>query len=188
MAALALLPLLTLATPSATHSSTMAALALLPLLALATPSATPFCAFEDALFPPYYVAYKTAAPPKIDGVLDEPEWAEVEWTTPNRDICGPSNCSHGVARFGTKQKVRWDDEFLYVAAFLVSLSPAPQLLLGPTQTRHCQTEPHPLPRAAAAAAARCPAPLLPSSMSFMVDLPQYHTTCGTVVLSMVLRY
>ena len=109
----------------------MAALALLPLT-LATPSATPFCAFEDALFPPYYVAYKTAAPPKIDGVLDEPEWAEVEWTTPNRDICGPSNCSHGVARFGTKQKVRWDDEFLYVAAFLVSLSPA-QLLLGPTE-------------------------------------------------------
>lgn len=91
--------------------------ALLP--ALAAGAAPPFCAFEDELFPPYYVAYKTATPPKIDGVLSEPEWNDVPWTTPNRDICGPSNCSHGPARFGTKQKVRWDDDFLYVAAFLV---------------------------------------------------------------------
>ena len=91
-----------------------------PLLAAAAAAAAaPFCAFEDALFPPHYVAYR-AAPGSItiDGKLDEAAWGEVAWTTPNRDICGPSPCSHGPARFGTRQKVRWDDEFLYIAAFL----------------------------------------------------------------------
>jgi hypothetical protein len=78
-----------------------------------------FCAFEDSLFPPHYVTYKAASGSiKVDGRLDEPAWAEVDWTTPNRDICGPSPCSHGPARFETRQKVRWDDEFLYIAAFL----------------------------------------------------------------------
>lgn len=101
---------------------------LLPLLAAPAaatsenafaPPAPPFCAFEDALFPPYYVAYK-AEPGSIsvDGKLNEAAWEEVAWTTPNRDICGPSSCSHGPPRFDTRQKVRWDDEFLYVAAFL----------------------------------------------------------------------
>ena len=88
-------------------------------VAKARTSATPFCAFEDALFPPHYVTYKTAPGSiKVDGKLDELAWADVAWTTPNRDICGPSPCSHGPARFETRQKVRYDDEFLYVAAFL----------------------------------------------------------------------
>ena len=51
--------------------------------------------------------------------------AKVAWTTPNRDICGPAACSHGAARLGTRQKVRWDDDFLYVAAFLVRSSGVP---------------------------------------------------------------
>ena len=56
--------------------------ALPPLLLLLLPSAagtpTPFCAFEDALYPPYYVAYKAAVGSiRIDGVLDEPAWDKV---------------------------------------------------------------------------------------------------------------
>ena len=45
------------------------------------------------------------------------------WTTPNRDICGPNDCrnpTHAASnpRFQTRQKVRWDDEWLYIAAEL----------------------------------------------------------------------
>jgi len=39
-----------------------------------------FCAFANifgAGAPPYYVAYKTATPPVIDGVLDDTAWTEV---------------------------------------------------------------------------------------------------------------
>lgn len=100
------------------------AMRLVPLLLVAAGAAgaagsAPFCAFEDALFPPHYVTYKAAPGSiKIDGKLDEQAWEEVSWTTPNRDICGPSPCTHGPARYETRQKVRWDDEFLYIAAFL----------------------------------------------------------------------
>jgi hypothetical protein len=51
---------------------------MLLLLPSAAGTSTPFCAFEDALYPPYYVAYKAAVGSiRIDGVLDEPAWDKV---------------------------------------------------------------------------------------------------------------
>ena len=84
-----------------------------------TPARAAFCAFQDELYPPHYVTYR-AEPGAItvDGKLDEAAWGEVAWTRPNRDICGPSPCSRGPARFATQQKIRWDDSFLYIAALL----------------------------------------------------------------------
>ena len=77
-----------------------------------------FCAFKK-LEPPYYVAYKAPEGSiQIDGSIDEPAWKEVAWTAPNQDICGPNNCSRGEPRFLTKQKVRWDDKYIYFAAYL----------------------------------------------------------------------
>ena len=97
-------------------------------------ASAPFCAFADifgAGAPPYYVTYKTSAPPAIDGSLDDPAWLEVPWTQSNPDICGyadpadgpcstAGNCAKGCAapRFRTRQKLRYDDRFLYVAAEL----------------------------------------------------------------------
>ena len=41
------------------------------------------------------------------------------WTTENVDICGSENaCKRGEPRFKTRQKVRYDQEYLYVAAEL----------------------------------------------------------------------
>ena len=123
------------------HLSIPALLLALQLSASASASAStsasvsaPFCAFADifgAGAPPYYVTYKTAAPPTIDGSLDDPAWLEVPWTQSNPDICGyadptdgpcstAGNCAKGCAapRFRTRQKLRYDDRFLYVAAEL----------------------------------------------------------------------
>jgi len=86
-------------------------------LSIAVP---PRCRFDDGpLVPPYYVAYKVEPGAiAVDGDLEDPAWAEVAWTSPNIDICGPNQCSRGLPRFSTHQKVRWDDKFLYIAALL----------------------------------------------------------------------
>jgi len=82
------------------------------------PALASICDF-GTLAPPYYVTYKAEGGTiKVDGDLSEPAWQEVAWTTPNMDICGPNNCSRGAPRFSTRQKVRWDDKFLYIAAEL----------------------------------------------------------------------
>jgi hypothetical protein len=79
----------------------------------------------------------------IDGSLDDPAWQEVEFTRSNPDICGDaahcptegarsssypcgSNCcleklkpdTCGKPRFSTRQKIRWDDHYLYIGAEL----------------------------------------------------------------------
>jgi hypothetical protein len=106
-----------------------------------------FCDFRNAFGagpPPYYVTYKTEQPPVIDGSLDDAAWAEVPFTDSNPDICGydpttaagraaggfcainstngggARSCAKGCAapRFRTRQKIRWDDSFLYVGALL----------------------------------------------------------------------
>jgi hypothetical protein len=112
------------------------------VLAAAAGDQEPFCAFSNifgAGAPPYYVTYKldpNEPPIVVDGALDEKAWADVPWTQPNPDICGTpgpdgfcstaGNCaddqkrSHGCAkpRFATRQKLRWDEKYLYVAAML----------------------------------------------------------------------
>ena len=97
------------------------------------------CRFDNAYGagpPPYYVNYKLqstgSTPPVIDGSLDDAAWNDVAFTVSNPDICGTAaycstagNCAKGqkpegcaTPRFTTRQKMRWDDEFLYVGAEL----------------------------------------------------------------------
>jgi hypothetical protein len=90
------------------------------------------CSFKND-YPPQYVAYKVDQPPIIgtelphaksssflisftDGKLDDPCWTEVAWTDPFRDIRGPNM---STPRFETRSKIRWDNEYLYVAGLLV---------------------------------------------------------------------
>ncbi|KAG6572815.1 Carbohydrate-binding domain, family 9 [Phytophthora cinnamomi] len=52
----------------------------------------------------------------VDGVLDEKEWSEVPWSEPFQDIQGPHFWSQPW--FATKFKLRYDQQFLYVGAYL----------------------------------------------------------------------
>ncbi len=51
----------------------------------------------------------------IDGRLDDPAWAQAEWTEAFVDIEGHSMPK---PRFETRAKMLWDDDYLYVAAKL----------------------------------------------------------------------
>ena len=81
-----------------------------------------FCSFTDSFpelspqytYPKQLLAYEVAAPPVIDGHLNDTAWAEVAWADDFVDII-----QHAPPRFRTQVKVRWDSEFLYVAARLV---------------------------------------------------------------------
>lgn len=68
-----------------------------------------------ALRPRQYVAYKTMslASGSLDGDLTKDVWAEVPWTEDFVDISTSTS-----PRLRTRAKLRWDDEFLYVAAQL----------------------------------------------------------------------
>eukprot|EP00995_Heteronema_vittatum_P007481 NODE_262_length_1564_cov_4.591419_g187_i0.p1 GENE.NODE_262_length_1564_cov_4.591419_g187_i0~~NODE_262_length_1564_cov_4.591419_g187_i0.p1 ORF type:complete len:446 (-),score=116.13 NODE_262_length_1564_cov_4.591419_g187_i0:118-1455(-) len=72
------------------------------------------CAFRTT-YPKQYVAYRVTEPPTLDGRLDDPAWTEVAWTTDFLDISGPT---FPTPRYRTAAKIRWDDEYLYVAAWL----------------------------------------------------------------------
>ncbi|KAL7538995.1 hypothetical protein ACHAXR_008938 [Thalassiosira sp. AJA248-18] len=86
----------------------------------------------DAIYPRQYIAYR--APPSaigspgdaatkssslhspaitIDGNLDKPFWNDVEWSQDFVDIATDT-----TPKFRTKVKMRWDDEFLYVGAYM----------------------------------------------------------------------
>jgi hypothetical protein len=108
----------------------------------------PQCAFDNifgAGAPPYYVTYELPAGRSItiDGSLDDDAWQEVGFTRSNPDICGDAehcptagnqsgrypcsgNCCNeaqkprtcGKPRFKTRQKIRWDEKYLYVGAEL----------------------------------------------------------------------
>ena len=78
------------------------------------------------LAPRQYVARRLAtdsSPLTIDGNLEKPEWAEVEWSVPFGDIRGVADAPKEAQPTGkqqTRMKMRWDDEYLYVAAHLES--------------------------------------------------------------------
>lgn len=71
---------------------------------------------EAAPFAPkHYIAYRAVSPVKIDGKLDEASWNGVAWTDLFVDIEGDRR---PPPRFGTRAKMLWDDDWLYVAADL----------------------------------------------------------------------
>ncbi|XP_065836793.1 uncharacterized protein, partial [Oscarella lobularis] len=68
-------------------------------------------------FPKSYVVYHLAETEKIavDGHLDETAWSGVPWTDRFIDIQGSEFTR---PRFDTMAKMRWDDEYLYVGAYM----------------------------------------------------------------------
>lgn len=70
---------------------------------------------KTAFDPPEYVCRRTAGPLTIDGRLDEPSWAEADWTEVFGDIEGPSKPE---PRYRTRVQMLWDDTCLYIGAYL----------------------------------------------------------------------
>ncbi|MBK3519318.1 carbohydrate-binding family 9-like protein [Carboxylicivirga marina] len=65
--------------------------------------------------PESYVCYRTKDPLIIDGNLDEDAWQNTAWTNLFVDIQGDKKPR---PKYNTKAKMLWDDEYLYVAAFM----------------------------------------------------------------------
>ena len=63
--------------------------------------------------PRHYVAHRAAAPPKIDGRLDEAAWTAAPWSELFVDIEGDTRPAPPLR---TRAKMLWDDEYFYVAA------------------------------------------------------------------------
>jgi hypothetical protein len=62
-----------------------------------------------------YAAPKAAKSLKIDGKIDEAEWAAAPWTREFQDIEGSAKPK---PRFRTRAKMMWDDDYFYIAAEL----------------------------------------------------------------------
>ncbi|WP_044202079.1 carbohydrate-binding family 9-like protein [Flammeovirga sp. OC4] len=65
--------------------------------------------------PESYLCYQSTTPIKIDGVLDEEDWANAEWTQDFVDIEGDKQPN---PPFQTRVKMLWDKDYLYIAAEL----------------------------------------------------------------------
>ncbi len=85
----------------------MAAFSAVPKVQIAEPK-TAFAPFE-------YVCRRAAGPIKVDGRLDEASWADADWTEVFGDIEGPAK---SAPRFRTRAQMLWDDQYLYIAAYL----------------------------------------------------------------------
>jgi hypothetical protein len=68
-----------------------------------------------AFVPFEYVCRRAATPIRIDGRLDEPSWAKADWTEVFGDIEGPAK---PAPRFRTRAQMLWDDQYLYIGAYL----------------------------------------------------------------------
>ena len=70
---------------------------------------------ETHVEPSSYDCYRTNAPVRIDGKLDDRAWRAAAWTTDFVDIEGSVK---PLPRFRTRAKMLWDDDYLYVGAEL----------------------------------------------------------------------
>jgi hypothetical protein len=70
---------------------------------------------KTAFDPPEYVCRRAAGPITIDGRLDEPSWDAADWTEVFGDIEGPSKPE---PRYRTRAQMLWDDNYLYIGAYL----------------------------------------------------------------------
>ena len=87
------------------------------------------CSFA-ASYPQQMVVYKLAPGQAIDvdGRLDDEVWAEVGWSA---DFVDATTAT--VPPLATRVKARWDDQFLYVGAYLQE----PHVCANITSTCHC---------------------------------------------------
>jgi hypothetical protein len=70
----------------------------------------------QTVFAPFeYVCRRASGPIKVDGLLDEPAWADADWTEVFGDIEGPAK---PAPRFRTRAQMLWDDQCLYIGAYL----------------------------------------------------------------------
>lgn len=81
-------------------------------LALVAQTPTPFAPLPH---PRGYVAMRAAAPPVIDGRLDDSVWVSAAWTEDFVDIEGGTK---PAPLLRTRAKLAWDDKYLYVGAEL----------------------------------------------------------------------
>jgi hypothetical protein len=79
----------------------------IPKVQIAEPK-TAFAPFE-------YVCRRAAGPITVDGRLDDASWAEADWTEVFGDIEGPAK---PAPRFRTRAQMLWDDQYLYIGAYL----------------------------------------------------------------------
>jgi len=63
--------------------------------------------------PRQYICFRAAAPPVIDGRLDDAAWQAAPWTEDFADIEGPLK---PAPRYRTRARMLWDDRYFYVAA------------------------------------------------------------------------
>lgn len=70
---------------------------------------------DHKIVPEHYICYRTTEPIVIDGLLSESSWLNSDWTDYFVDIEGSKR---PAPLFGTRVKMLWDDQFLYIAAFL----------------------------------------------------------------------
>jgi transglutaminase-like putative cysteine protease len=68
-----------------------------------------------AIIPRGYLCHYATNAIKIDGVLNDADWARAQWTSDFGDIVGPSKPK---PRFRTRAKMLWDENYLYVCAEL----------------------------------------------------------------------
>lgn len=68
-----------------------------------------------AFAPKHYVCYRAAQPLNIDGELNEVAWQQAPWTDLFEDIEGDKK---PAPTFATRAKMLWDDEYLYIGAYL----------------------------------------------------------------------
>ena len=65
--------------------------------------------------PREYVCYRTVEPLNIDGELNETAWQNAPWTDLFVDIEGDKK---PIPTWATKAKMLWDDDYLYIGAYL----------------------------------------------------------------------
>jgi hypothetical protein len=85
------------------------------------------CSFMSS-YPRQYVAYKLTEDIVVDGKINEKMWDEVPFTSDFVDISTTT-----IPKFTTRAKIRWDDNFLYIAAVLDE----PDIWANITSTCHC---------------------------------------------------
>ncbi|CAB9497099.1 Inherit from NOG: Domain of unknown function (DUF1083) [Seminavis robusta] len=86
-------------------------------------SRDPF-ALHWSLYPRHYVAPKLTTPLVIDGNIDKDPWKQVPFSDYFDEIRGATDAPPGTRpdqdAQGTRMKMLWDDDYLYVAAMLQS--------------------------------------------------------------------
>ena len=86
---------------------------------------------SHAEHPKGYVAYKSAHPITLSGKMDDPAWAHAPWSDLFVDILGEDNDKpdHPHPWHDTRVKMMWDEECLYIGAWMEEPTPWANLTL-----------------------------------------------------------